>query len=66
MACELVQSFLHIPRKGKDKASYRSGAHQDDAYENLKKVYISLQDDAFTSVPNCSPFKAFQLKEPQN
>lgn len=37
MVSELVQFFLHIPREEKDREAYKSGEHQDDALENLRR-----------------------------
>lgn len=66
MVSELVQFFLHIPREEKDRETYTSAKHQDDALENLKRDLENFQDNAFTSQPYYSPFEAFQLQQPQH
>jgi len=56
VVCELVQFFLHIPREEKDRTSYKSGEHQNDAQENLNRVNKRHQDNALESLPNCNLF----------
>lgn len=50
--------FIFLEKK-MTRASYKSGEHQDNAHEILKRVYKSLQDNAFTSLPNWVLLKLF-------